>query len=506
MFSDISDDLKLGILSFAGMTVFVLLAMRLTRQSRVLREKIKFPLILIYVMVTLYGSLHYLNLHLPQRVEAYYLAVLYLSASILGIRLLLTFVFDVFLVKVKQIRVPRLIKEISGVVLFTIAFVVILQDTLKIQLTTVLATSALITVVVGLALQETLGNLFAGVSLHMDPPYQGGDWIHVGELWGKVEEITWRATKLRTVNNDLVVIPNGQIAKERLINHSYPTTPHATSVYVGVAYSVPPNKVVDVMNEILSGHENVSMNPPPDIRVNSFDDFAVKYQVKFFLKEYGLIESTLAGIRRAIWYHFRRAEIEIPLPIRNIYLHEREEALTAREHTLRRLSDSLKKVYLFSLADEEERRLLADHLIAKHFARKEMIINEGEEGDSLFIIDHGEVEVFLTSASGSRKVLNTLHEGDFFGEMALLTGQRRSASVQATMDVCVYELQKQQFKEVLERKPDILDEISSVLSRRKERLADIMAEQTGGQLDESAMTAQEAKSRILNRIRNYFGL
>jgi len=355
-------------------------------------------------------------------------------------------------------------------------------------------------------LQETLGNLFAGLALHMDPPYHPGDWVHAGEIVGRVEEVTWRATKLRTTDNDLIVIPNGQLAKEKVTNHSFPAIPHATRVNVAVSYHVPPNKVANVVREMLATVDNVTMEPPPEIRVNAYNDFSIDYQIKFFYKDFGIIEPTLAAIRKALWYYFRRNEIEIPFPIRNVYLHERDEMLAIKEQRLLHLADSLRKVYLFAPLDDEERRLIAERLVEMHFAQGELVIREGDTGDSFFIIEEGEVEVFLTSASGKRKILTTLAEGDFFGEMALLTGERRTASVEAVRDARVYSLTKSSFKEVLERKPEILEEISSVLSRRKDQLVDRMAEGTGAHDQEAPLNISEARNRILFRIRNYFGL
>ena len=195
----------------------------------------------------------------------------------------------------------------------------------------------------------------------------------------------------------------------------------------------------------------------------------------------------------------------IPVPIRELYIHDRQEQLDTHKSMLKRLSDSLKKVYLFASLDEDERLLIAEHLEEVRYASGELIIREGEAGNSFFIIDQGEVEVFVNSPSGNRKSLATLSVGDFFGEIALLTGELRTASVQATLDVRVFRLQKDNFKSVLETRPDILDEISSVLSRRRDQLVSLLAESTGTG-DSVTMNPEQAKSRILGRIRSYFGL
>ncbi len=505
MWQGMQHNVKLGLMVFGVMTVVLLLILRLTRHSELIREKVKVPMLLTFGLLTIYDIFYILRLTLPQMIQPYYFALLYLSGGVLLIRITTLVFFDIFLVKSKKYRAPRLLKEITTVVLFCIVVVFIIQDTLKIQVTTLLATSALITVVLGLALQETLGNLFAGLALHLDPPYRQGDWIRVADISGRVEEVTWRATKLRTVNNDYIVIPNGQIAKERLVNHSFPELPHASRVNVAVSYDVSPNRVQKVVLDALANIDNVVKDPPPDARLLAYQDFSINYEIKFWYKDFGNIEPTLSAVRKAIWYHFRRNDIEIPYPIRNIQMHDRHERKEARERVLKRLSDSLHRVYLFSLLDEEERRLIAEKLVEQRYAQDELIIREGDLDESFYIIEKGDVEVYLLSSHGNRKPLTTLREGDFFGEIALLTGQKRSANVRARSDVRVYRLDKDSFKQVLESKPDILDEIGSVLCRRKDQLELLMSETTGTR-ETDLSNIQEAKSRILSRIRSYFGL
>lgn len=496
--------LEQGILFFILMLAVFLGAIRLTRQHKIIRQKIKFPLIVVFLLLTTLDVLFVTGVQFPKMVEHYFMAVLYLAIAVLVIRISVMLLFG-FLERTKRYRIPILVEELTKALLYGVAVIAIIQYTLNIQVTTVLATSAIITVVIGLALQETLGNLFAGLALQMDPAYQVGHWIRVGERTGKVEEVTWRATKLRTVNNDSIVIPNGIIAKETLMNLSYPVTAHAARLHIPVGYDVPPNRVDRVVREVLNQTPNVTMEPPPEVRVSDFKDYSIDYDLKFYYKDPGLLEPMLAAVRKGLWYHFRRNAVEIPLPIRELYIHDRQERLDTQKAMLKRLSESLRKVYLFASLDEDERLLIAEQLEEVRYASGEFIIREGEAGDSFFIIDQGEVEVFVNSQSGNRKSLATLSVGDFFGEIALLTGERRTASVQATLDVRVFRLKKDSFKSVLETRPDILDEISSVLSRRKDQLVTLLAESAGAS-ESMSMNPEQAKNRILGRIRSYFGL
>jgi small-conductance mechanosensitive channel/CRP-like cAMP-binding protein len=506
MFESMHHNIRFGLGIFLAMTVVLLALLRLTRQTGILREKTRGPLLFIYGLLTVYVVMYITGLIWPPTIQSYYYALLYLTISILLIRTFTFVFFDIVLVKRRKYRAPRLLKEITSVVLFVVVLVIVVQDTLKIQLTTLLATSALITVVLGLALQETLGNLFAGLALQLDPPYRQGDWIRFADIFGRVEEVSWRATKLKTINNDYIIVPNGQIAKERVINHSYPEVPHATRVNFAVTYNAAPNRVTRVVHEALANVPNVINEPLPEVRVNAFLDFSLNYEIKFFIRDFGLLEPTLAAVRKALWYHLRRNDIEIPLPIRNIYMHGPEQIEAQREKVLRRLADSVGNVYLFASLDEEERMMIAEKLVELRYAHDELIIREGEMDETFFIIEKGSVEVYLLSSHGSRKVLTTLGEGEFFGEMALLTGRKRTANVRAITDVRVYRLDKDSFKEILERKPDILDEIGTVLSRRKDQIDMIVAESSGSGEHNLEMNSQAIKQHILSRIRSYFGL
>ena len=437
MISSLDYKMEQGVLIFVFIVAVLLAIFRLTRHHKNIRQKIQVPLIALFLLLFAKIVFYVTGVQLPALIEKYFKAILYLSIAVLVIRVAV-FVLFTSIEKNKRYRIPKLVEEITKVLLYGITAIAIIQKTLNIQVTTVLATSAIITVVLGLALQETLGNLFAGLALQLDPAYQVGDWIRVGERMGKVEEVTWRATKLRTVNNDSVIIPNGSIAKDTLINLSHPITPHAARMMIRASFSTPPNRVDRVTRDVLAETPNVTLDPPPEIRVSDFKDYWIEYDLKFYYKDPGLLEAMLAAVRKGLWYHFRRDGVEIPVPVRDIFVHDRQERVESGEAMLHRLSDSLKKVYLFSSLASDERQLIAENLEEMRYARNELIIREGEAGDSFFIIEQGEVEVFVTSPTGTKKSLTILSVGDFFGEIALLTGERRTASVQALTEVRVF--------------------------------------------------------------------
>jgi CRP-like cAMP-binding protein len=234
-----------------------------------------------------------------------------------------------------------------------------------------------------------------------------------------------------------------------------------------------------------------------------YHDFTIQYEVRYFLNDYEDYRAIEGEIHRLIWYHFRRHGIEIPFPIRNVYLHQADGAETTGETPVTRLMRALSGIDLFRPLTDEEMSLAASRFRQLHYAAGERLIEEGSPGDSFFVIDRGEVEV-SKQLGAKRRSLARLMEGQFFGEMALLTGEPRSATVVALTDVDVFTIDKAGFHDVLVKNPTIAVDISAILSERQEALSQAKGDVTAK--FEPGPSTGELKQRILGRIRSYFGL
>ena len=207
-------------------------------------------------------------------------------------------------------------------------FPAILQDFIVIGLVLVastffsdrlLTTSAVSAVVLGFALQDTLGNAFAGLAIQSEKPFHVGHWVRVGEFEGRVEEVTWRATKLRTKAGNFVILPNNLVSKEAITNFSEPDAPTRLEVSVGAAYQVAPNDVKAAILEALRNTSQVLATPPPYVELIAFDGSAITYKAKFWIDDYRRDDEARDEARTAIFYAFRRRNIEIPWPIQVEY-------------------------------------------------------------------------------------------------------------------------------------------------------------------------------------------
>jgi CRP-like cAMP-binding protein len=370
-----------------------------------------------------------------------------------------------------------------------------------VELTPFLATSAVVGAVIGLALQDTLGNLFAGIAIHTEAPFRVGDWVRVADSEGRVEQVSWRAVRLRTWFDDTVTIPNNEVARRAIENFSLPRAAHSRILTIGVNYHTPPNKVLSVLEALLDQVELVLKDPRPSLRIVGYGDFAISYEVRYYVARYEDYRPAEGEIHRLIWYYFRRHGIEIPFPIRNVYLHN-ADGPEAGEGAASRLERAIRSIDLFRPLSDEELKLAAAAFRHLHYSAGERIIEEGHAGDSFFVIDRGEVEVSKTLAGKSR-VLARLMEGQFFGEMALLTGEQRSATVVAATDVDVFTLDKAGFEKILVQNPAVAVEISTILSERRDALTNA---KDGLAAPFPSEGHGERSQRILTRIRSWFGI
>jgi small-conductance mechanosensitive channel/CRP-like cAMP-binding protein len=397
---------------------------------------------------------------------------------------------------------PSLLDSVVSVLLYGIGVAAIASQWFEVELTPFLATSAVVGAVVGLALQDTLGNLFAGIALHSEAPVRVGDWVRLGERDGRVEQVSWRAMRMRTWDGDTLTVPNNEVARHAVLNYSQPRAPHSRVVGVGVSYHVPPNRVISVLRNVLE-QVGVPDEPPSGVRIVAYQESAIHYELRYYFHAYEDYRRMESEIHRLLWYHFRRSGIEIPFPKRDVYLHRASPAAEARETPAERLERALRTVDLFRpLSDAELRKVMA-RTRPLHYAAGERVIEEGTPGDSFFIIDQGQVLVSKRMGGAPREIAR-LMEGQFFGEMALLTGERRSATIEAATDVDLFMIDKAAFQDILAANPTIAVDISTLLSERREALTHAQDDLTAPVMAPSG--ARELKNDILGRIRAYFGL
>ncbi len=429
-------------------------------------------------------------------------AILILTSTALVVALINRFLWDYYYETRRQVPVPKLLRDTVAVVLFLIALLLVLSVGYhaETQLTGLLAGSGVAAIILGFAAQNLLSSIVAGISLQIQRPYKVGDWLKVGDSYGEVMEIRWGATRLLTNDSIMLHIPNNEIVKQMIVNLTYPSRVHAMRLTIGAEYGAPPNRVKDALYRAARRAPGVVQDPPVQIYLREYADFAIIYEIKFYMTTHTGYFETRDAIYTNLWYEFKRSKITIPFPIRTLHVaprgrHASQEKLTAAQAILRRDP-------LFSCLDDEQLKGLLEKSDAKHFGRGEKVIEEGSEGDSMFVLLRGAAQVFV-SKNGTEIQVGSLRQGDCFGEMSLLTGEPRTATVQAERDCEVLEIAKSDMATLLEESPDCLEQLSGLLARRKLETEGIVRDATTATEEDRE---EEYRASFLSRLRTFFEL
>lgn len=391
---------------------------------------------------------------------------------------------------------PTLVRNIFSIIAFTALFFVIFTMRFpKVNLGALFTTSAIFGVILGLALQDTLGNFFAGISLQADRPFQVGDVITVGAQrhTGVVEEITWRAVKIRTFSNHVVLISNSTAAKEP-IEVCPRDNLNARLVFFNTLFTDSPAKAIHVVREAVREADNVSQKITPIVRIRNLGDSSVEYEVKYWLDDYAKYNDTDALVRQRIWYAFRRAGLNFAYPTRTLLVERKPKIGPGVDGGA--LVERLAAVDIFAPLSVEETTMLAQAATSHVFAQGETVIRAGDPGSSMFVVHNGRVSVQV-SENGRPRTVATLGDGAFFGEMALFTGEPRTANVVALEETEVLEIGHAAMKGVFDTNPDLVESLSHIIAERRQGLA--AAEDFAG-------TDRDESAGLLSAIKRFFGL
>jgi small-conductance mechanosensitive channel/CRP-like cAMP-binding protein len=417
----------------------------------------------------------------------------WMSAALVAVRALNELAFLLFR-KRKGYEAPSLMRDLFSLVLYVTAGAVILKYTLDLSFAALLPGSALLGIVLGLALQDTLGNLFSGISLHADKPFQVGDVITVGKHTGVVTSVTWRAVKIKTFSNHIVLLSNTSIAKES-IEVCPQNGQNARLVFFSAAYADSPVRVIHAVREAMREADNVLRYITPVVRIRNMGDSGVEYEVKYWLSDYSRYNDTDALVRQRIWYAFRRNGFTFPFPTRTLHL-EPPAAHDGDGRDTETLAGLLSAVDIFAPLTPGELNALAASSSNRVFAPGETIIRAGDGGDSMFIVSRGGVDVRVDS-NGTPRTISRLGEGAFFGEMALLTGEPRTANVIAAEETEVLEIGHDAMRGLFQTNPGLVEALSHAINERR---AGLLANAAAPPGDE------ETHDGLLSRIRRFFRL
>lgn len=412
-------------------------------------------------------------------------------------RLLSIAVFDWLLSRRLQTDAPRIVRDIVDGLFMAVSLLITL-GALGVAPGSLLTTSAVLTAVLGLSLQDTLGNMFAGLALQMQRPFDAGDWIQIdrdGLQIGRVIETNWRATRLLTNDGQELTVPNNLLARSVILNHSMQTSTNC-AVKVLLPYELPTQRAHAVLLRAADGLEGVLSDPKARVVTLGFVDLGIQYEVRFNVADFGKRGATEALVRDRVWYVLQRKRLAFATPPRATS--EPVEHDETADH-LARVSAIAKIDFLHGLPETAIDTLAADSHI-ELYAPGEYVVRQGETGEELYLCLSGTLQVLHQPDNGEMREVAQLEAGGMFGEIAQLTGQARNASVRAAGPCELLVLRKPAFVQVLKETPALAELISERLAQRRAEL-DALERVTP---DITQANLAQHKNHFLQRIREFF--
>lgn len=421
-------------------------------------------------------------------------------------------VFDLLLPAIR-VDLPDILHDVTVGAAYLVAIAWLLHG-YGVNLTSIVATSAVVTAVIGLSLQSTLGNVIGGLALQVDDSIREGDWIELeNKTQGQVKKVRWRHTVIETRDWDTLIVPNGQLLGQTikiLGKREGQPLQHRMWVYFNIDHRYPPGQVIRIVNEALQSApiDGAAIEPKPhaicfDLAREHRDSYCY-YAVRYFLTDLARDDPTSSAVRERIDAALRRAQIPLALPAAALFV--TQEDGKAERRTQKRMDEirgALRGVELFSRLDADELTELAESAKIAPFVKGEVVTRQGARANWLYVLVKGDVEVRVATDHGGERRVAVVKAPGFFGEMALMTGAPREATVIAMTDVECLRVDKTEFREVITRRPELAQEISTILAQRKVELA-AARENLDAEGRNSRIVTE--RGRILANIRDFFGL
>ena len=404
----------------------------------------------------------------------------------------------VFLIFEQRPREGRLIQDLLVGLIYLGAVLSVVAYVFDLPIGTLIATSGVFAIILGLALQSTLSDVFSGIALNLGRPYSIGDWIRLSDgIEGRVMETNWRATHLLNISNDLVILPNSDLAKVRLTNLSSPDRSHGTKLHVRMMPTATPESITEVMRNVLLSCNSILRFPEPTVQVISLDAQAVVVELMFRVADFSTVAAAKSEVFDLVYRHSKAAGLRLApppgTPMMSATQLQSDLAAVQQRATPLRLLDSLS---LFASLTEDEKASLAKSMRHRIYRKEDVLVEQGATLNSLMVIRTGVVAV--THREGEREIeLSKLAPGDCFGEGGLLTGTAETGAIRALTFVVVYEIGQAALAKLMADRPSMAEELASILARRAESEKELTGHDT--QIDD-----ERSVSRLLSRIRHLF--
>ena len=398
---------------------------------------------------------------------------------------------------------PKLLQNIvTSVIILTIAMA-IFGFVLNAPISGLVAGSSVVAAVIGLAVTRMIADVFSGVALSVERSYVLGDWLEIemrsrpgSSMVGQVVEVNWRATRLKTKADEIVIIPNSELARTKFINFSAPQRHYRAEVQVPLSHNVSPDRAKRILMAAVVHTAGVMEEPKPQIVLKKFEPRGVVWCLWFWVADYSQNTQVTKAVQENVLNYLQVAGIELSynrVDQRLIPLEEPEQGQDVPKTAL------LKRIDLFAIMGEQPLTRIAQAMQRHEFEEQEFIVSQGEAGSSLFVVEEGLVSVLVKDGNGRHRWVAHIPPGGFFGEMALLTGESRTAAVQAETQVICYEIDKEILMPIFQESPELLEKVGELMAARKAQLGKAKKAPM-----EQAQEEQQEKHSLLQKMRHFF--
>jgi len=406
----------------------------------------------------------------------------------------------------KAVVLPRVLHGFILAVIYLAVLFAVCKEVLGVNITPFLTTSAILTAILGLALQGTLGNIVSGMALHFTRVFKRGDWVKIGDIEGTVQETNWRETRVLDRASNLIIIPNNAAAAATVTNFSLPDRHSAVTIPIKAAFGAPAAEVLDLIKDAAREFPDVSETPPPTAYLLSYDETGVSYLAKFWVTDYARKDIILTEVGRLIWSKLQRRGFAVPVQVTDGIgriadaIRPEAKAALAAEEAERNLRDLRESAFLRRqagdqagepLLSEEEMARLAREIARQRLGRGEILFRQGDEGESCYLVSRGRVKGAIAYEEGGAKFASEFEigPGGLVGEMSLFTGLPRTATVMVAHDAEVLEISAEAFSGLIAGNPALAEAVAEIVSERNRQNLDFLKkikEISASQADKSA--------------------
>jgi branched-chain amino acid transport system substrate-binding protein len=374
------------------------------------------------------------------------------------------FVWDPLEIKTGN-KIPTVVRLFLATFVYILTFFAIVAFVFDQKITSLLATSGVVAMIIGLAIQVNISNVFSGIAINLERPFRVGDWVKIGTLdEGKVVDITWRTTRIRTRNAIIVSIPNSKASESSIQNFGSKEDITEFWFTIKVDPAVDTRKVQKVLLDALLSAEGVLKNPAPYTRLNEFSDWAADYIIGYCWKDYGKKNAVRKAVFTSIWTHLHRAGIKPAMQRHEIHLYKGKGNITQNAE---KPENVIKEIDIFKTFDDEEKEYLISNSKTISYKPGDVVVKTGDTDRSMFVISEGVVSVQTMLENGKMLEVASLGAGNFFGEMAMLTGAKRTVDIVALTDTKLIQITNDNFEPLLKNHPEIMKQVNSVSNTRK---------------------------------------